>query len=201
MKKSLPFVKTLVFLLPIIAFLTHYNLRMEKERYEPHIYTLTGGRVLVAQITGDPDITMDTGRTTLYSVGRKLKLSPSYMSGRHLDWKQRQTTPRKEWVVHYSRAVPETAVGFADIENPAGKGIYYERREKTEIAEILHLGRYEDIPDSLVKLRRFIKRQGYRMSGFYEEVYLVFEDIESNPGNYETLLRYEVAAVQPAFCP
>ena len=192
MKKSLPFVKTLVCLLPIIAYLTHYNLRMEKERYEPHIYTLTGGKVLVAQITGDPDITLDTATTTLYSAGRKLKLSPSYMSGRHLNWKQRETIPRKEWVVHYSRVVPETAVGFADIKNPAEKGIYYERRKETEIAEILHLGRYEEIPHSLLNLRHFIEHQGYRIVGFYEEVYLVFEPIEPNPGKYETLLRYEV---------
>ena len=192
MKKSLPFIKTLVFLLPIIAFITHYNLRMENARYEPHIYALTGGKALVAQITGDPDITQDNARTTLYNVGRKLKLSPSYMSGRHLNWKQRETIPREEWVIHYSRVVPETAVGFADIKNPAEKGIYYERREETEIAEILHLGRYEEIPHSLLKLRQFIEHQKYSIVGFYEEVYLVFELIEPNPGKYETLLRYEV---------
>ena len=192
MKKSLPFVKILVCLLPIIAFITFYNLRMEKQRYEPHIYTLRGGKVLVAQVTGDPDITMDNARTTLYNAGRKLKLSPSYMSGRHLSWKQRETMPRKGWVVHFARAVPETAVGFADIKNPAEKGIYYERREETEIAEILHLGRYEEIQHSLLKLRQFIEHQGYKIVGFYEEVYLVFELIEPNPGKYETLLRYEV---------
>jgi hypothetical protein len=191
MKKSLLFVKALLFLLPIIAYITHYNLRMEKERYKPHIYTLTGGKVLVAQITGDPDVTLDTAATTLYSAGRKLKLSPCYMSGRHLNWKQRETIPRKEWVVHYARVVPETAVGFADIENPAEKGIYYERREETEIAEILHLGRYEEIPHSLLKLRRFIEHQGYRIVSFYEEVYLVFDPIEPNPGKYETSRRYE----------
>ena len=193
MMKSLPFAKTLVCLVPIIAFITFYNLRMEKARYEPHIYTLRGGRFLVAQITGDPDITLDTARTTLYNLGRKLKLSPSYMSGRHLNWKQREILPPKEWVIHYSRVVPETAVGFADMENPAGKGIYYERREETEIAALLHIGSYEEIPQSLLKLRQFIEHQGYRIVGFYEEVYLVFEPIEPNPGEFETLLRYEVA--------
>jgi effector-binding domain-containing protein len=88
--------------------------------------------------------------------------------------------------------VPETATGLADIQDTAHVKIFYERREKTEIAEILHIGLYEEIPDSLVKLRQFIDNEGYQISGFYEEVYIVFEHIESNPYEYETLLRYEV---------
>lgn len=193
MKMVPALVKTIAFLLPVIAFITYYNLRMDKERFEPHIYTLTGGKVLVAKISGDPDITMDTAGTTLYSAGRKLKLSPSYITGRHLKWNQRNTTPIQEWVVYYSRMVPETAIGLADIKDTANVSIYYERRENTEVAEILHVGRYEDIPESLKKLRQFVEKEGYRISGFYEEVYHIFESIESDPGKYETLLRYQVA--------
>jgi len=191
MKKTLLLVKTVVFLLPAIAFITYYNLRMDRERYAPHIYTLTGGRVLVVKITGDPDITMETAGTTMYSVGRILKLSPSYMSARHLQWNQRDTTPRQDWVVDYSRMVPETAVGLADIKDTVN--IFYDRREKTEIGEILHVGHYDAIPDSLEKLRQFIDKEGYKLSGFYEEVYIVFEQIEPNPYKYETLLRYQIA--------
>ncbi|MGI9315796.1 MAG: hypothetical protein ACR2QW_00575, partial [bacterium] len=89
----------------------YYNLRMETQRFEPHIYTMTGGKVLVAEIKGDPHITMDTAGLTLFNAGRKLRLSPSYMSARHLAWNQRNTTPIQDWVVHYSRMVPETAIG------------------------------------------------------------------------------------------
>ncbi|NNK14387.1 MAG: hypothetical protein HKP52_09120 [Desulfofustis sp.] len=192
MKKIRPFAIIVIFLLPAIAFMTFYNLRMDKERHEPHIYTLTGGRVLVAQIKGDPDVTMDTAVTTLYSASRKLKLSPSYMSARHLKWNQRYTTPVQDWVVYFSKMVPETAKSLAGIKDTADVKIFYERRQKTEIAEILHIGRYEQIPDSLEKLRQFIDEEGYKLSGFYEEVYMVFEQIESNPYEYETLLRYEV---------
>jgi len=193
MKMILALVKTIAFLFPAIAFIIYYNLRIDKERYEPHIYTLTGKKVLVAKISGDPDITMDTAGITLYSAGRKLKLSPSYITARHLDWNQRNTTPRKDWVVYYSRMVPETAILLADIKDSADVSIYYERREKTEVAEILHVGRYEDIPESLKKLHQFADKEGYRFSGFYEEVYRVFESIESDPDKYETLLRYQVA--------
>lgn len=192
--KSLPlFVKSILVLLPIVIFLVSYNLGMEEQRFKPHIYTMRAAKVLVAKIKGDPEITMDTAGITLYNAGRKLKLSPSYISGRHLDWKQRETTPMKDWVIHYSRMVPETAIGLADIKDTANVSIYYERRENTEVAEILHVGRYEDIPESLKKLRQFVEKEGYRISGFYEEVYHIFESIESDPGKYETLLRYQVA--------
>ena len=171
----------------------YYNLRMDSQRFEPHIYSMTEGKVLVAKIKGDPDITMDTAGLTLYSAGRKLKLSPSYMSARHIEWNQRETIPIQDWVVYYSRMVPETAIGLADIKDTADVSIFYDRRKKTEIAEILHVGRYDNIPASLEKLRQFSNKKGYRLSGFYEEVYRVFEQIEPNPNKYETLLRYQVA--------
>lgn len=192
MKIILTLLKFFTCLLPVIAFIIYYNLRMDKERYEPHICTLTGGKVLITKIPGDPDITMDTAGTTLYSAGRKLKLSPSYIAARHLTWKQRDTTPKKDWVVYYSRMVPETATDLADIQNSANVTIYYERRETTMIAEILHMGRYDDIPQSIIKLRQFIDKEGYRLRGFYEEVYLVFEHIEPDPNKFETLLRYQI---------
>ncbi len=193
MKVTRTLVKTVTILLPAIVFIIYYNLRMDKARYEPHIYTLPGGKVLVAKIIGDPDITMDTAGITLYSAGRKLKLSPSYIAARHRVWNQRNTIPRKDWVVFYSRMVPETATDLADIQDSTKVTIYYERREKTKIAEILHVGHYDDIPKSLLILRKFINQKGYRLGGFYEEVYLVFEHIESDPNKYETLLRYQIA--------
>ena len=193
MKKIPILLKSAVFLLPGIAFMIYYNLRMDAERFDPHIYTMAAGKVLVAKIKGDPDITMDTAGLTLFSAGRKLKLSPSYMSARHLEWNQRDTKLRQDWVVYYSRMVPETAMSLADIQDSAEVSIFYDRREKTEIAEILHVGRYDRIPESLEKLRLFVEKEGYSLTGFYEEVYRVFEYIEPNPNKYETLLRYQVA--------
>ena len=192
--KILPILlKSVAVLLPGIAFMIYYNLRMEAQHFQPYIYTFTGAKVLVARIKGDPDITIDTAGLTLYNASRKLKLSPSYMSARHLHWNQRKTTPMQHWDIYYSRIVPETAIGLADIKDTADVSIFYDRREKTEIAEILHVGRYDRIPESLEKLRLFVNQEGYSLTGFYEEVYRVFELIEPNPNKYETLLRYQVA--------
>lgn len=193
MKNISTLIKGAALLLPGITFMIVYNLRMEALRYEPHIYSIAGGKVLVAEITGAPETTRDTAGITLFSAGRKLKLSPAYMSARHLQWNQMDTKPRQDWTILYSRMVPETATGLADIQDTAEVRIFYERRDKTKIAELLHRGRYENIAESLERLRRFIDSEGYAMSGFYEEVYLVFEQIEPNPAKYETLLRYQVS--------
>ncbi len=48
----------------------------------------------------------------------------------------------QHWDIYYSRMVPETAIGLADIKDTADVSIFYDRREITEIAEILHVGRY-----------------------------------------------------------
>ena len=55
--------KSVAVLLPGIAFMLYYNLRMEAQHFQPYIYTITGRKVLVARIKGDPDITIDTART------------------------------------------------------------------------------------------------------------------------------------------
>ena len=192
MKIILFLLRSAVILIPCIAFMIYYNLRMETKRFEPHIYTIRGGKVLVAKIKGDPETTLDAAGITLYNAGRRLKLSPSYISARHLKWNQRETVPRRDWIVYYSRLVPETAISPVDKNNPVDVSVFYDRHRKTEVAEIHHVGRYEEIPESLEKLRKYIENQGYRLDGFYEEVYLVFEKIESNPDKYETLLRYQV---------
>jgi hypothetical protein len=176
-----------------VLFVVVYNWRVEQQRYEPRIYSLAAGKELIVEITGDPDITWDTAALTLYSTGRQLKLSPSYMSGRHAQWRQRENKSPEEWKIQYTRPVPETAVGLGDIRDSADVSLYFQRRDKMTIAEIRHPGRYENIPNSLARLRQYISNAGYRLDGFYEEVYLVFETIEPDPALYETLLRYQVS--------
>ena len=178
--------------LPLVGFMLYYNDQMDEKLFEPRIYKMPVGKVLVVRIQGDPDITMDTAGITLYSIGRILKLSPSYIIGRHEQWNQRELLPPKQWFIDYSRIVPETATDLIVIENTSTAPIYYERRDEVEVAEILHIGRYEEIPHSIEKLKEYIKQQGYQLNGFYEELYLVFEQIEPDPKEYETILRYQV---------
>lgn len=82
----------------------------------------------------------------------------------------------------------ETAIVLADILDTVDVNIFYDRREKTEVTGILYICCYLEILESLEKLRQFIAKGRYKLSGYYEEVYLVFEYIESNPKNMKPYL-------------
>lgn len=190
------YLKVFTTLLPIVAFLMYYNLQMEAARFEPYLSEVIEGKELVTKLSGDPDITFDSALTVFYNAARALKLSPSYITAHHSSWRQRETIPQRDWVIYYTRRIPETATSLAGLQQDSRVQTFFNRRNKTTTAEILHVGRYEDITESLGKLRRFMTEQGYRPSGFYEEVFLKFDPIESNPYQHETLLRYQVARLE-----
>ncbi len=196
MMRTSSYTKVFVILLPIVAFIMYYNRQMEAARFEPYLSEISKGKELVTIISGDPDITFDSAMTVFYNASRVLKLSPSYITAHHRSWRQRETIPPRDWVIHYKRRVPETAHSLTGLQQDRKVQTFFNRRNKTTTAEILHIGRYEDIPKSLGKLQRFITQQGYRPSGFYEEVFLKFDPIESNPYKHETLLRYQVIRLE-----
>lgn len=192
MTKTSSHIKAFVILLPMVVFTMYYNRQMETARFEPYLSEIDAGKELVTKITGDPDITFDSALTVFHNASRIQKLSPSYITAHHLSWRQRETIPQRDWVIYYTRRIPETATSLTGLQQDSRVQTFYNRRDKTIAAEILHVGRYEDIPKSVKKLRSFITREGYRTCGFYEEVFLKYDPIETNPNKHETLLRYQV---------
>ena len=62
-----------------------------------------------------------------------------------------------------------------------------------ETAEILHIGPYEKEAPTVNRLKQYIEKQGYELSGFHEEVYLRGPGSAfSKPDNYYTIIRYSV---------
>ncbi|THB75622.1 MAG: hypothetical protein D6B25_11740 [Desulfobulbaceae bacterium] len=186
----------MITLIGAVVFLAWYNHRAELNRFQPYITTSSPVKELVTEITGDPDITFDSALTIFHNAARVLKLSPSYLTGRHLSWQQRTQVSRSQWVIHYRRPVPQTAIRLDKLQHSTRIKSYFSHRPALTTAQILHIGRYETIPESLETLRDYIDRQGYQLSGFYEEVYLKFEQIEPDPAKYETILRYQIKKKQ-----
>ena len=61
------------------------------------------------------------------------------------------------------------------------------------MAEILHIGAYEEEGPSVQKLNAFIEKQGYEIVGLHEEVYLRGPGTPfCKPENYYTIIRYPV---------
>ena len=68
-----------------------------------------------------------------------------------------------------------------------------------EVAEILHIGAYEDETPTIVKLTTLIDEQGYEITSLHEEEYLKGPRmlIKGNPAKYRTIIRYEVSKKMP----
>ena len=62
-----------------------------------------------------------------------------------------------------------------------------------DIAEILHYGAYEDEPETVKRLIDHIDKNGYKISGVHEEVYIVGPGTPfTSPDRYVTIIRYPV---------
>jgi hypothetical protein len=175
-----------------VGGLIHYNLNTYRNQNEPRIYTLMPTKELVLTIEGNPEYTFDTALLTFHSVGRLLKLSPSYFSGRFDDWESRSDRSDQSTTVDYVRPVPETLSSLGTIRDTDTVTLRLQRRDKTRIAELRHQGPYASIPESILRLKQFIASRDHDIHGFYEEVYLIFEAMEQDPLKFETLLRFEV---------
>jgi hypothetical protein len=62
------------------------------------------------------------------------------------------------------------------------------------VAEILHVGRYDDEGPTIRRLLEFIKASGYSVAGEHEEEYLKGPGMfgPGNPEKYLTIIRYPV---------
>jgi len=69
--------------------------------------------------------------------------------------------------------------------------------EYGETVEILHIGPYEKEAPTINKLKEYVDKQGYEISGLHEEVYLRSPGTPfCKPENYYTIIRYPVKKKQ-----
>lgn len=189
-RKTIPQAFVAILLVVTLA----YNLQIYEQRDEPIIRTLPASKEMVATITGDPEYTIGTALLTFHSASRLLKLSPSILTGRYLDVDQRRNSNTESQTIEYTRALPETLTSLGNIKNTNTVALEIKRREETLVAEILHTGSYDQIPEAIETLLQFIETRDYRATGLYEEAYLVFEKIERDPQKFKTLLRMTIEA-------
>jgi hypothetical protein len=68
-----------------------------------------------------------------------------------------------------------------------------------EVAEILHIGPYNTEPQTIERLKEFIRRNNYVIAGAHEEEYLRGPSIfgKGNPDRYYTIIRYPISKTLP----
>jgi hypothetical protein len=162
---------------------------------QPRIIIEPDTMVLEVSGQGAPEIVAKNGFSTLYKVYFKLKGVPRGPG---------MPLPRGRWrfesmepPVMYGRiAIPvsETTTLPSPIEPPQGMTVKIVRWEYGEVAEILHIGPYEQEKPTVEHLQAFIAEHGYDIIDDHEELYLRGPGMfgKGNPATYHTIIRFRI---------
>lgn len=95
-------------------------------------------------------------------------------------------SPKGEWLIIAGIPVPENTTSLPQKE--PNTEVKLETWEYGTVAQILHLGRYDQETETIQRLRQFITDSGYEITGPHEEEYQSRPDAKV----IKTLIRYQV---------
>lgn len=164
---------------------------------DPAMLTMGAERMLVVERKGAPDKVAGEAFGTLFKAYFKLDHVPKgpRMPAPRARWNGVLDTPADQWVGLYGLPVPQEAAGLLSPESGNVSSARFETWEYGEIAQILHVGRYDKETPTIQRLVSFIKDRGYMIIGAHEEEYLRGPGTfgRGDPNGYYTLIRYRVA--------
>lgn len=163
---------------------------------QPRLSSKLNQKMIVVEAKGDPNIVGGKAFGLLFSLYYKLKDVPKsfVMPAPRARWPLALDTPKANWLGLYALPVPETTMELPPHEAPVGMIVSLVTWEYGEIAEILHIGPYDQEQPTVKRLQDFITAQGYAAIGDHEEEYLKGPTMFSkgNPEKYVTIIRYRV---------
>lgn len=163
---------------------------------EPRIVERADERVLEVRAVGDPNEIGSAAFGLLFqlyfSSGAATGFAPPVARAR---WQEGlDEIPRSEWIGRYALLIPETVESLPEHTPPDGVTASITTWEYGTIAEILHVGRYDQEQPTIERLKAFVEAEGYETFGGHEEEYVVGPTMAGpgNPDEYRTILRYRV---------
>jgi len=153
----------------------------------PRLRTMPGQKMLVVETKGDPNIAGQSAFGLLFKTF--FSLPGAQMAAPRARWLGVADKPKDQWVGLYALPLPASVT-----ELPAGTtGVRIETWEYGEVAEILHVGPYDQETPAIERLHEFIQEKGYRIAGPHEEEYLKGPGMGGvSPADYLTIIRYRV---------
>jgi len=153
---------------------------------EPRIRTMPDQKMLVVEAKGDPKIAAQSAFGLLFKTF--FSLPGAQMAAPRGRWSGTADMPKDNWVGLYALPLPATVT-----ELPAGTtGARIETWEYGEVAEILHVGPYDQETPTIERLHAFIKEKGYHIAGPHEEEYVKGPGMAASPADYLTIIRTQV---------
>ncbi len=168
---------------------------------EPKISMKAAQKILVVEVKGDPNVAGKTGFGELFKTFFTIKkdYKDLKMSAPRARWLLSADVAMDEWIGLYALPL-NVAIEQMPVSDKISPNARIEEWYGGEVAEILHIGAYEDETSTIEKLLAFIDEQGYDITSYHEEEYLRGPRmlLKGNPKNYRTIIRYEVSKRQAA---
>jgi hypothetical protein len=199
MKKSWIAVLVIIILLAgafmIMSFMGP-DLRDYEKLKDPRITEAKDQKMIEARLTGTP--TEISGKAIGALFGAYFKLKKDHpemkMAAPRARWPKDLNTKKEEWVGVFGMPVPET-VKESEItaDTNAKVKVSVAVWKYGKVAEILHVGSYASEPPTIERLLKFIKDNGYTVTGDHEEEYVKGPGLFTfNQNGFYTVIRYRV---------
>ena len=164
-----------------------------KSKTDPQIMEMPPQKMAVVNGKGAPDKVFPEFMPALYGSVYTLKFDlkkkglPTFkVSGLRARYPDVLTVPKEEWAHIIGLPIPEDTTSLPQ-KVPAPE-VKLETWEYGTVAQILHLGAYDQEEPTIERLQKFIEENGYETAGDHEEEYLSRPDAKV----VKTIIRYPV---------
>ena len=150
-------------------------------------------KIAVVQGKGTPDKVFTELMPALYGAvytlkfDRKKKGLPDFkVSGLRARYPDAHLVPKEQWTHIIGLPIPEDTTSLP--QKVPHVEVKIETWEYGTVAQILHLGPYDQETPNIERLHRFIDESGYKITGMHEEEYLTRPNVKVP----KTIIRYVV---------
>jgi len=160
---------------------------------EPQILEMPAQRMAVVRAKGAPDKVFPEVMPALYGSVFTLKFDlkkqglPTFkVSGLRTRYPDAHLVAKEEWTHIIGLPIPEDTTSLP--QKVPHVEVKIETWEYGTVAQILHLGPYDQETPNIERLHRFIDESGYKIAGMHEEEYLTRPNVKVP----KTIIRYPV---------
>ncbi|MBA7493719.1 hypothetical protein ES702_04281 [subsurface metagenome] len=165
----------------------------KSSKKEPQILEMLSQKMAVVYAKGTPNKVFPEVLPALYGSVYTLKFDlkkkglPTFkVSGLRTRYPDAHLVPKEEWTHIIGLPIPEDTTSLP--QKVAGTEVKIETWEYGTVAQILHLGAYDQEQPTVDRLHKFIEDNGYKIAGVHEEEYLTRPDAKV----VKTIIRYPV---------
>ena len=160
---------------------------------DPQIIEMPSQKMAVVRGKGAPDKVIPEIMPALFGSIYTLKFDlkkkglPTFkVSAPRSRYPDALDVPQEQWAIVIGIPIPEDTTSLP--QKALGVKVKIETWEYGTVAQILHLGPYDQEQPSIERLHKFIEENGYRIAGVHEEEYLTRPDAKV----IKTIIRYPV---------